>query len=71
MDKQVASSIIDLMVEFGDRLNSSVIEVKCSSSEEEFNNYKNAVGKIMGYMLLDVINPIVEEYPDLKPEGLD
>jgi hypothetical protein len=29
------------------------------------------IGQSMGCMLLDVINPIVEMYPDLKPAQLD
>jgi hypothetical protein len=29
------------------------------------------IGQSMGSMLLDVINPIVELYPDLKPSQLD
>jgi hypothetical protein len=29
------------------------------------------IGRSMGCMLLDVINPIVELYPDLKPSQLE
>ncbi len=32
---------------------------------------KQMVGKSMGAMLLDVINPIVAKYPDLKPPQLE
>lgn len=71
MKKEVATEIVDLMVEFGDRLNQSVALVKDNCSEDELDSYRRAVGKIMGGMLLDVMNPIFDEHPDLKPDQLE
>ena len=70
MNKQVASEVINLMVEFGGELNQSVALVQSQCSEDEFQSYKTTVSKIMGTMLLDIMNPIFDEYPDLKPDGL-
>jgi hypothetical protein len=49
---------------------------KCHSSQsicsgDETEKYKRMIGQSMGCMLLDVINPIVELYPDLKPPRLE
>jgi hypothetical protein len=38
---------------------------------DEFQKYKQMIGQSMGCMLLDVINPLVERYPDLKPPQLE
>jgi hypothetical protein len=54
----VARQISDLMVEFQGRLNSSIITVEEKCSSQEFKDYRLAVGKIMGEMLLEVMNPL-------------
>lgn len=70
-DKQAAKVISELMLEFGARLDGSVKMIKERGEPEEFESYRRAVGKVMGSMLLDVMNPLYEEHPDLKPEGLE
>jgi hypothetical protein len=69
--ESVASEISQLMLEYGAKLNESVALVRDRCSQAEFEEYRNAVGKIMGDMLLDVMNPIYAIHPNLKPEGLD
>ena len=69
-EKNVAKEISQLMLEYGAKLDASVALVKEECSVEEFNVYRKAVGKIMGYMLLDVMNPLYEKHPDLKPSEL-
>lgn len=71
MKKQIASDISDLMVSFGGELNQSVGDIKNQCTEEEFKSYRTAISKIMGIMLLDIMNPIFDEYPDLKPKELE
>lgn len=70
-EKAVAKEVSQLMIEYGAKLDASVALVKQKCSAEEFEAYRKAVGKIMGYMLLDVMNPLYEKYPDLKPAELD
>ncbi len=71
MNKQVASEVVDLMIELGDKLNHSVSLVQSSCTENEFTVYRRAVANIMGSILLDVMNPIIDEHPDLKPNKLE
>ncbi|SEB19137.1 hypothetical protein [Marinobacterium iners] len=71
MKKEVATEIVDLMVEFGDRLNQSVAMVQKDCSEDELVVYRRAAGKLMGTMLLDIMNPIFDEHPDLKSDRLE
>lgn len=71
MKIEVAKQISDLMLCYGKKLDESVIVVKGNCSEEEYLNYKKAVGKIMGYMLVDIMNKIYIEHPSLKPDELE
>lgn len=41
------------------------IQPMCSA--DEFSEYRLMIGKSMGAMLFEVINPIVAKYPELKP----
>ena len=71
MKRDVAEAINKLMLEYGAQLDASVRLVMDSCSPSEFEAYRGAVGQIMGTMLLDVMNPIYREHPDLKPPQLD
>lgn len=69
-DERIAKQISDLMLECGARLDESVLLVKNSCSESELNTYRRAVGEIMGNMLTEIMNPLYERHPTLKPKGL-
>lgn len=70
MKKEIAAQISSLMLEYGARLDQSIQLVINHGTEEEVEKYRRAVGKIMGEMLLEIMNPIYSEYPDLKPPQL-
>jgi hypothetical protein len=70
-DAAVAEQISDLMLEFSARLDRSIIAVQKTWPPEEFRTYRVAVGKIMGEMLLEVMNPLYAQHPSIKPPGLD
>jgi hypothetical protein len=70
MKKEIAQQISSLMLEYGAKLDSSVELVMANGSVEAALRYKRAVGKIMGEMLVEIMNPIYAEHPDLKPPQL-
>jgi len=70
MRQDVAEEIVGLMLEYGDRLDGTIRRIQDTCDEKEFSFYRKAIGKIMGYMLTDIMNPIFSEYPQLKPDGL-
>jgi len=45
-------------------------EIQSLCTEDEFNEYKHMIGKSMGAMLFEIINPIIAKYPELKPSEL-
>jgi hypothetical protein len=69
-NKKIAKEISDLMLSFGAKLDGSVAMVKEECDEEDFKKYRLAVGKILGEMLLEVMNPIYKDHPDIKPPEL-
>ena len=70
-DKSVARQISDLMIEFSARIDRSILTVQEKCSPEEFKAYRLATAKVLGEILLEVLNPLYDEPPDLKPAGLD
>ena len=70
MDRNVAKSILDLVFEYGGKLNDSMVRVKEECEEEDFHAYRRAVGKILETTFANVIEPIFAEHPDLKPDQL-
>ena len=69
-NERIAKQISDLMLEYGAHLDESVLLVKNNCSEEELRAYRRAVGEIMGNMLTEIMNPLYERHPTLKPKGL-
>ena len=66
----LARKISELMIELSKRLGASVAEVKESCTETEFVEYRAAVGRIMADMLLEVMNPLYKQHPQIKPTEL-
>jgi hypothetical protein len=67
----VAQQVSDLMIEFSARIERSILTVQENCSPEEFKTYRLAAAKILAEMLLEVMNPLYTEHPDLKPAGMD
>jgi hypothetical protein len=69
-NKDTATQISALMLEIGAKLDTSVALVQDTCEELEFNRYRRVVGELMGTMLLEVMNPLYQTHPDLKPARL-
>ncbi len=69
-DRALAQEVSACMLECGAKLNELVARAQVVCPESEYSNFRLAIGKIMGEMLLEVMNPLYAQYPDLKPEQL-
>lgn len=67
MNRDTAEKVVELMLRHGRELDDSVRVVQSAQSEVEFDRHRTAVGRIMGEMLLEIMNPLFDEHPDLKP----
>ena len=67
---EVAARVSALMVEFGMRLDASLLEVRETCPDAEFLAYRDPVSQMMFDMLVRVMNPIYAVHPHLKPPEL-
>ena len=70
MKHSASKYIRDKMLKITNELNSSLIQVQNDISEDEFLEYKYAVGEIMSIILLKVLNDIYQKHPELKPKEI-
>lgn len=70
-DQEIAKHVRDVLLKCGADINESVLYVQENCSEEEFKVYRDAMSEIMSAILFAGLNPVLQQHPDLKPEGLD
>jgi len=66
-----AKLISDSMLEICTKIEQSLDDVKEISSPEDFASYHKAVGKVVGPIMFEVLEPLYKDHPDLKPPGWD
>jgi hypothetical protein len=71
MTKTTAKAVSELMLSMGASLDASISTVQSSESDAEFRKYRDSVSKILITMLLEIMNPLYAEHPDLKPPQLE
>jgi hypothetical protein len=71
-DNQIASEISDRVLEVH-RLMHEILLLAYDSgrcSPEDLSALKRAVGGVLAELLLDMVNPLYQAHPELKPDGL-
>ncbi|MCK5622891.1 MAG: hypothetical protein KAJ11_11420 [Alphaproteobacteria bacterium] len=71
MKRETAQSVLALMFDYGGKLNDAMLKVRETSDHEEFARYRRAFGNVLESAFEQIINPILEEHPDLKPDQLN
>jgi hypothetical protein len=69
-DKDVAKQISDLMIDLSQKIDDSIRLVQEKCPENDFKAYRSAAARVLGSAFLDVMTPIYQLHPSLKPEGL-
>jgi hypothetical protein len=67
----VAKQISHLMMEIFCRIDASMANVKKSCGAQEAAAYSKAAGKVAGAVVMDVLEPLYEKHPSLKPSNWD
>lgn len=70
-DKQVAIALNNMILQMGADLDRSLLAVKASCPDSEFVAYREFVSSLLNTMLLDFMNPLYKQHPDLKPPELN
>jgi hypothetical protein len=67
----VAKEIGNLMMDIFTRLSASCETVRTQCSEQEYNAYIESTAGIAGSIVLNVMEPLFEKHPALKPPNWD
>jgi hypothetical protein len=67
VSREAGKKLLELALRHSAEQDATLAKIEKLCSQEEFGFYRTAVGKTLGTMLFEIINPIVAKYPDLKP----
>jgi hypothetical protein len=70
MSRDAAKIVMELVTRNAAEQDAILTEIQSLCTEEEFNEYRVMIGRSIGAMLFEIINPIVAKYPELKPSEL-
>jgi hypothetical protein len=68
---ETAKKVSALMLDIFHRLDESIVTVRNNCSSEEAAAYQKAVGRVVGPIVMDVLEPLYEQHPTLKPHNWD
>ena len=70
-DPTTAGQISKTMLEVSSKIDESIALVRANCQDHEFQEYRKAAGRILGEILLEVLNPLYKQHSALKPPGFD
>jgi hypothetical protein len=70
MSRDAAKIAMELVTRNAAEQDAVLTKIQSLCTEGEFNEFKLMIGKPIGAMLFEIINPIIAKYPDLKPSEL-
>jgi hypothetical protein len=70
MSREAAKIVMELITRNAAEQDAVLTEIQSLYTEDEFNEYRLMIGKSIGAMLFEIINPIIAKYPELKPAEL-
>jgi hypothetical protein len=70
MSREAAKIVMELITRNAAEQDAVLTEIQSLCTEDEFNEYRLMIGKSIGAMLFEIINPIIAKYPELKPAEL-
>jgi hypothetical protein len=70
MSREAAKIVMELVTRNAAEQDAVLTEIQSLCTEDEFNEYRLMIGKSIGAMLFEIINPIIAKYPELKPAEL-
>jgi hypothetical protein len=70
INRDTAQQVESIMRDVGAQIDNSVRVVMDNCDEATFHHYRRIAGKLMGEILIEILNPIYAAHPDLTPPGL-
>ena len=69
-DKETARKICEIMVDCTEQLKGTLDIIKESGQESEVEEYKIALAKVIGSIMLGIRDPLYREHPDITSDDL-
>jgi hypothetical protein len=70
MSRDAAKIVMELVTRNAAEQDAVLTKIQSLCTEDEFNEYRLMIGKSIGAMLFEIIEPIIAKYPELKPSEL-
>lgn len=70
-EKKIASIVSERILEASRSLDEAVAVVHAHCPPAESSAFRLAMGHILADLLLNVLNPLYREHPDIRPKELD
>jgi hypothetical protein len=70
MNRDEAEKLSILLLQLVAKLDQSAAFVRDKDTKEDWDKYRQAVGRAMGEICLELEEPLWRRFPDLKPEHL-
>lgn len=70
MSEDAAKIIMEVVTRNAAEQDAVLTKIQSLCSEDEFNGYRQMIGRSMAATLVEIIHPIVAKYPELKPTQL-
>ena len=70
MSQDAAKVVLEIIIRHSAEQDACLAAIREKCTDEEFREYRRMIGRSMGAMLLEVINPIIKKYQDWTPVGL-
>jgi hypothetical protein len=71
MDRETAKKLNAMTLESYFKLHDAVALVHAGCAPDERKEYIMGLGRALGYLYTDVLSPLYEEYPDLRPDNIE
>ena len=68
--KELATTLSAAGERFVEALSECLSSAKSSSTPEEYERFKRAIGSVVGTLEIDLLWPLYREHPDLEPKNL-
>lgn len=69
-DRYVAKQVSEGVIAISRMIDDTLIAAKEHCPEEDFRRLRDGMARVLGELLLEVLNPLYRDHPDLAPEGL-
>jgi hypothetical protein len=70
MRPETAARLTALALRFSGELNEMGTEIQTAEPEDEFKRLRGVIGRVLGNIYTEILEPTFQEHPDLIPDDL-